>query len=156
MNGANLLWRKDGLHQNIKKQLAERKEEREAEREKKLSDPLWKKKRLVAKYLKYTYEVEKVENFSTALSENFENWVVHHRKGEDGTKVSELIASDMYYNRPAEELIFLRRGDHKRVHSIKDAELAYKKALERIEKAKNVIKAAERTIEYCKNILEKS
>lgn len=138
-----------------KKDIAERKEKREQEKLKKQSDPLWKKKRLVAKYLKYTNDIYNVENFETALSENFKDWEVHHRKEENGMKMSELIAADLYYNRPAEELIFLRRSEHRRLSTVKDAELAYKNALEKIERAKRVIKSAEETIEYCKKFLGK-
>lgn len=137
-----------------KKDIAKRKEDREQEKVKQFGS-LWKKKRLVAKYLVYTNDIENVENFETALSENFKDWDVHHRKEEKGMKMSELIAADLYYNRPAEELIFLRRSEHRRLHKIKDAELAYKKALEKIEMSKRVIKKAEETIEYCKKVLGK-
>ena len=70
-------------------------------------------------------DVTKVENYNLALADNFVNWVQHHRletHNSDGEKrlvqitAEELKALDMYYNRPAEELIWLTRAEHINIH----------------------------------------
>lgn len=73
----------------------------------------------------YCTEPEKIENFEKALADNFKGWVVHHRLQtwtSDGERrlvditPAELKALDMYYNRPPEELIYLRKGEHNSLH----------------------------------------
>ena len=58
-------------------------------------------------------------------ADNFKGWVRHHRletHTSDGflrlvqLSKAELIALDMYYDRPAEELIWLKAGEHRKVH----------------------------------------
>lgn len=70
-------------------------------------------------------DYEKIENYEKALADNFKGWNCHHRletwtsDGErrlvDITR-DELKALDMYYNRPASELIFLTISEHSRLH----------------------------------------
>lgn len=71
--------------------------------------------------------LDKVENYESAKADNFVGWDLHHRLEThfpDGTprpkneqlKAAELIALDKYWNRPAEELIFLRHGEHSSLH----------------------------------------
>lgn len=69
----------------------------------------------------------KVENYELAKAENFVNWQLHHRLEthfSDGTprplnaqlSVAELIALDMYYDRPPEEFIYMTRSEHQSLH----------------------------------------
>ena len=71
---------------------------------------------------------ELVENYDKAASDKTQKWDLHHRLEthfSDGSERpsnaflsrNELIALDMYYNRPPEELIFLSRSEHNRLHS---------------------------------------
>ena len=71
-------------------------------------------------------EVQLIENYSLAKDDDFIGWVIHHRletHNSDGEMrdieitPEELKALDMYFNRPAKELIFLKRGQHKSVHN---------------------------------------
>ena len=66
--------------------------------------------------------LELVENYQQAEAENFKGWCIHHRLEiqPDGTRVSmqELIDQGLYYGRPAEELVFMRRGEHTSLHNI--------------------------------------
>ena len=73
----------------------------------------------------YCKEPENIENYEKAKADNFKNWEVHHRletHNSDGERrlvditVAELKALDMYYNRPADELIFLTIYEHSRLH----------------------------------------
>lgn len=75
---------------------------------------------------KYCKEYWKIENYEKAISSD-EKWHCHHRlethnsdnerRLVDLTK-EELIALNMYYNRPAEELIFLTVKEHQNLHHI--------------------------------------
>lgn len=73
-------------------------------------------------------EWEQIENYELAKKDNFNGWCIHHRletHNSDGEKrlvnisVAELIALDMYYNRPASELIFLTNSEHAKLHRMK-------------------------------------
>ena len=73
----------------------------------------------------YCTENEKIENYELAKADNFIGWDRHHRletHNSDGERrlidltVDELKALDMYYNRPPEELIWLKHSDHKKLH----------------------------------------
>ena len=69
---------------------------------------------------------KRIENYESALLEDFKKWQIHHRletHNSDGEKRlvqltrEELKALDMYYFRPPEELIFLKWEEHTRIHS---------------------------------------
>ena len=80
--------------------------------------------------MKYRFEVyckdyQDIENYEKALADDFKNWEVHHRletHNSDGERrlvditADELKALDMYYNRPADELIFMTIYEHSRLH----------------------------------------
>lgn len=74
----------------------------------------------------YCLDPENIENFDKALADNFVGWVCHHRLQtwtSDGERrlvdisAAELKALDMYYNVPAEQLIYLTESEHKSLHS---------------------------------------
>ena len=73
----------------------------------------------------YCKDYENIENYQKALADNFKGWNCHHRletHNSDGERRlvdisrNELKALDMYYNRPASELIFLTESEHSRLH----------------------------------------
>ena len=65
--------------------------------------------------------LELVENYAAAKADNFASWCMHHRLEiqPDGTRMSvqELIDQNLYYRRPANELVFMRREEHSFLHS---------------------------------------
>lgn len=70
-------------------------------------------------------QIEQIENYELAKADNFNGWHIHHRMethNSDGERrlvnlsVEELIALEMYYNRPANELIFLTASEHRKLH----------------------------------------
>ena len=74
---------------------------------------------------RFCKEPEKIENYEKAKADDFKNWECHHRletHNSDGERRlvditrKELMALDMYYNRPAEELIFLKHSEHQFLH----------------------------------------
>ena len=78
---------------------------------------------------KFCKDYKNIENYKKAKADNFKNWCCHHRletHNSDGERrlvvitVAELQALDMYYNRPASELIFLRKGEHSSLHTPSD------------------------------------
>ena len=66
-------------------------------------------------------QLELVENYRQAEAENFKGWCIHHRLEiqHDGTIVSvqELKEKGLYWHRPANELIFMRNGEHMTLHN---------------------------------------
>lgn len=76
--------------------------------------------------MKYCCEdISKIENYELAKKDNFKGWACHHRletytsEGErrlvDISK-EELKALGMYYHRPSEELIYLTKSEHQKLH----------------------------------------
>ena len=74
---------------------------------------------------RYCDNIENVENYAAAKKDNFTGWDCHHRletHNSDGERRlvdishKELKALGMYYDRPAEELIFLTTLEHLRLH----------------------------------------
>ena len=63
----------------------------------------------------YCKDYKNIENYHKAKADDFVGWICHHRKGVD-IPTEELQALGMYYNRPAEELIFLTISEHIILH----------------------------------------
>ena len=72
-------------------------------------------------YKQYCKNYQDIENYGKAKKDNFKGWECHHRletHTPDGKRrlvdisKKELIALDMYYDRPANELIFLTVKEH--------------------------------------------
>ena len=73
----------------------------------------------------YCKDYENIENYEKAKAENFKGWRCHHRletHTSDGKRravditASELKALGLYWNRPADELIFLTTSEHAILH----------------------------------------
>ena len=69
----------------------------------------------------YCKDYKNIENYEKAKVDDFIGWECHHRlethtpdgkRREVDISHKELKALGMYYNRPASELIFLRKGEH--------------------------------------------
>src|SRR5574344_897664 len=74
----------------------------------------------------YCSHIENIENYELAKADNFVDWDIHHRletHNSDGVlrpvylSAKELKALGMYYNRPASELIYMKRDEHARLHN---------------------------------------
>lgn len=70
--------------------------------------------------------LELIENYDKAIADETQVWLCHHRletHNSDGERrlmdirPDELNALDMYWNRPPEELIFLTRKEHSKLHN---------------------------------------
>lgn len=65
-------------------------------------------------------DISLIENYEKAINDKTQTWVCHHRREiQDGFKIwskDEMIKCDIYFNRPADELIFLTPFEHKSLH----------------------------------------
>ena len=70
-------------------------------------------------------DISLIENYDKAIKDKSQTWLCHHRlETHDENKLlrnvalssSDLIKMNLYYNRPAKELIFLTRSEHQKVH----------------------------------------
>lgn len=60
-----------------------------------------------------------IENYELAISDETQVYACHHRRETDEHKtMQQLIDEDLYYNRPAEELIFLTKEEHMKLHML--------------------------------------
>ena len=63
-------------------------------------------------------DIGKIENYDKAIADATQFWEIHHRlESEHGMNIEELMDKDMYYKRPASELIFLTHKEHMRIHA---------------------------------------
>ena len=85
--------------------------------------------------------LDKIEHYEEALAENFKGWCIHHRREiqPDGTRVSrqELKDNGLYYDRPASELIFMRKREHHSLHNADEGNFWFGKSMP--EEVKNKI-----------------
>ncbi len=67
---------------------------------------------------KYCYQdISLIENYDKAVADTEHVWDCHHRvETIMNCGAKELIAQGCYYDRPAHDLIFLRRSDHWTLH----------------------------------------
>ena len=74
---------------------------------------------------RFCKDYAKIENYDKAIADTTQTWQCHHRletHNSDGERrlvdisSAELIALNMYYDRPPEELIFLTKVEHRRLH----------------------------------------
>lgn len=61
-------------------------------------------------------KISLIENYDKANRDLLEVWHIHHRKEDDGYSMKELIDFGLYYDRPANELIFLTKSEHLSLH----------------------------------------
>jgi hypothetical protein len=64
--------------------------------------------------------LELIENYNAAISDTEHIWDLHHRNEITpcGVKsINELKSLNLYWHRPASELVFLRRDEHRTLHS---------------------------------------
>ena len=68
-------------------------------------------------------DISKIENYDKAIADKSQTWVCHHKLelietgGICNVKQEDLIDWGIYYNRPADELIFMTKHDHSILHN---------------------------------------
>lgn len=69
-------------------------------------------------------DISRIENYELAKADNFKGWCIHHRLELVSTgavvdsTMQDLIDWGIYYNRPADELIFLTKTEHNHIHLV--------------------------------------
>ena len=61
-------------------------------------------------------DISLIENYYKAISDTEQTWDCHHRR-ELETSRKELLELGEYFNRPANELIFLTHSEHRSLHN---------------------------------------
>lgn len=74
----------------------------------------------------YSKDYEHIENYELAKADKFKGWHCHHRlelhpDGSIRFTRKSLIELGLYINRPANELIFLRADEHRKLHGANKA-----------------------------------
>lgn len=75
-------------------------------------------------------DVALIENYDKAISDDAQIWVCHHRLEIQGNKILSkqyLIEHNLYYHRPASELILLTHSQHVTLHNKNRAEETFVK-----------------------------
>lgn len=63
--------------------------------------------------------IDKIERFEERMKEPEVRWVIHHKSEIELNMTSlELRLMNLYYNRPPEELVWMRASDHSRLHNL--------------------------------------
>ena len=65
-------------------------------------------------------DISLIENYDKAIADSTQTWVCHHRleiQDEHINSLDYLKKNNLYYHRPANELIFLTRGEHTKLHN---------------------------------------
>lgn len=73
----------------------------------------------IAKVKAYCKDYQNIENFAEAYNDLSETWHCHHKleiHDDYENTMEDLINMNLYYNRPASELIFLRASEHLSLH----------------------------------------
>lgn len=77
---------------------------------------------MICKETVYSYckeDVSLIENYEQAINDKTQTWHCHHRLETDlSLSADELVSKGLYYDRPANELIFLTPSEHMRIHTI--------------------------------------
>ena len=66
-------------------------------------------------------DISLIENYQEAISDQTNMWNIHHRRecDENGRTLftkKQLIEMNLYFNRPASELLFVTRSMHNKLH----------------------------------------
>ena len=91
--------------------------------------------------------LDQIENYKQAEADGFKGWCMHHRLEiqPDGTRVSakELIDQNLYFHRPASDLVFMKVGEHRSLHrSLHNIGNTYMKGKHHTEKTRQKISEA--------------
>ena len=65
----------------------------------------------------YCQDYQNIQNYAEAVKSPLRYDLHHRREISEHKSKSDLIEENLYYNRPATELIFLERGEHARLHN---------------------------------------
>lgn len=63
-------------------------------------------------------DITLIKNYTEAIADNTQTWICHHSNAEPFTGFcrKDLKKMNMYYKRPASELMFVTRSEHNTIH----------------------------------------
>ena len=108
---------------------------------------------------RFCKDYENIENYDKAKKDNFKGWECHHRlethtpdgkRREVDISYKELIALNLYYHRPAEELIFLTTREHYIYRKGKPKSEEHKKKISEAQKGKQLSEEHKKKISEAK------
>lgn len=81
-----------------------------------------------------------IENYNLAVLDNTQIWCCHHRKEIDEHKTMQQLKQEgIYYDRPPEELIFLKRSEHQKLHQTgKVFSIEHKRKMSKVRKGRKL------------------
>ena len=79
---------------------------------------------------KYCTDYKNIENYEDAVRSPLIYDLHHRREISENKSRKQLIAENLYYGRPPEELIFIEAGEHIRLHNLNMSEETRKKLSE--------------------------
>ena len=82
-------------------------------------------------------DYKNIENYKEAVKSPLRFDLHHRREISENKSRKDLIAENLYYDRPAAELVFLEHGEHMRLHNANRSEETKKKISDAM-KGKNV------------------
>ena len=104
-------------------------------------------------------DISKIENYDLAVADKTQTWCCHHRMEliitgavVDST-MQDLIDWDIYYNRPADELILLTKSEHNRLHC--EGKPSWNSGVKLSEEQKKNMKGHKRSEKFKKNVSDK-
>lgn len=104
-------------------------------------------------------DISLIENYEKAVNDKTQTWNCHHRleiQNGKHIKTSELIEQNLYYNRPASELILLTKKDHNILHHTGNKNRSGQKASletrQKMSEAQKEKHSQKRSLQACINI----
>lgn len=88
-----------------------------------MSNAIKRMKMIKRRFKQYCDNIENVENYEKAKADDFKGWCCHHRLeltatgGVCDVDMQDLIDWNLYWHRPADELIFLKASEHRQLHN---------------------------------------
>ena len=105
---------------------------------------------MIDEFATYAYcceDISKIENYEQAVNDKTQTWQCHHKNGIDLKLTrAELKSMGLYFNRPANELVFMTVSDHAKLHQ---NNLSEKQKQEKSERSRKAITKVNKT--YWKN-----
>lgn len=61
-------------------------------------------------------DISLIENYEKAIADTTQTWDCHHKKEDEGYSQKQLKEMELYFERPASELILLTHAEHSSLH----------------------------------------
>lgn len=103
-------------------------------------------------------DISKIDNYECAIKDKIQVWDCHHKKEiENGLVVSveELVRNGLYYSRPPDELMFLTKSQHSKLHNKGKCPWDYRDVRKHADEEKMKISRSRANVVYSKETCKK-